>query len=226
MARTVIAAFIITDGRVNVLKLTIASFLQQVGPVDELYLYDDSGVAGTRDLLKKRYPQFTFIEHPSGERQGFGGAIRTVWQHLRDHSEADYIFHLEDDFTFNHVVDLVDLQTILQYRPHLAQVALLRQAWNPDEKAAGGLLELHPEWYEAHHDRWRDWLEHDQFFTTNPSLYRRSLIEEWDWPEGENSEGRFSLDLRFDGRKFGYWGKIDDPPVVHHIGAHRHGNGY
>lgn len=226
MARSVIAAFVVTDGRTNVLKRTIASFLENVGPVDELYLYDDSGVEGVRKLILGRHPEFELIRHPSGERQGFGGAIRTVWQHLRDHSEADYIFHLEDDFTFNHPVDLLDLKTILDYRPHLAQVAFLRQAWNEQEKEAGGLIELHPDWYIPHHDRWRDWLEQDQFFTTNPSLYRRSLIEQWDWPDGDHSEGVFSQQLRNDGYSFAYWGKPDDKPVVHHIGEHRQGIGY
>ena len=39
MARQVIAAFIITDGRVNVLKRTVASFLEKVGPVLEKLIH-------------------------------------------------------------------------------------------------------------------------------------------------------------------------------------------
>ena len=222
----VIAAFIITDGRVNVLKQTIRSFHDNVGPVSELYLYDDSGQPGTRDLLRNRYPEFELITHPSGERQGFGGAIRTVWQHLRENSTADYIFHLEDDFTFNVEVDLMDLATILTYRPNLAQVAYVRQAWNESEIAAGGVIEVTPDLFQHHTDGHRDWLEHDKFFTTNPSLYRRSLILGHEWPDGLHSEGVFTEELRQAEYRFAYWGKHGDPPVVHHIGAHRYGLGY
>lgn len=222
-----IAGFVITDGRTNVLKRTIASLHDQAGPFSELYLYDDSGHAGQRKLLRERYPEFTLIEHPSGERQGFGGAIRTVWQHLREHSTADYIFHMEDDFIFQREVDLMDLAVILTARPDLAQVAYVRQAWNPEEKQAGGVIEVSPELFEQYEDvTGRAWLEHDKFFTTNPSLYRRSMILGFDWPEGDHSEGVFTAMLREAGYRFGYWGRIGDPPVVWHIGEHRYGVGY
>lgn len=222
-----IACFVITDGRTNVLKRTIASLHDQAGPFSELYLYDDSGHAGQRKLLRERYPEFTLIEHPTGERQGFGGAIRTVWAHLREHSQADHIFHMEDDFIFQFGVDLNDLVTILSYRPNLAQIAYVRQAWNPIEKAAGGVLEVSPEAFDQHEDvTGRRWVEHDKFFTTNPSLYRRSLIEMFDWPEGDQSEGMFSIELRDAGYNFAYWGSHGDMPVVWHIGEHRHGIGY
>jgi len=221
-----IAAFIITDGRVNVLKQTVRSFHDNVGPVDEIFMYDDSAQVGTRKLLRERYPEFTHIGDINGERQGFGGAIRTVWRYLRECTDADYIFHLEDDFTFNQPVDLTDLVAILEARPSLAQVAYVRQAWNPQEKAAGGLIEANPEAFDHRTDEVRDWLEHGMFFTTNPSLYRRSLIERYDWPDGDLSEGMFSAALRDDGFRFGYWGKHGDAPTVHHIGEHRQGIGY
>ena len=223
-----IAALVITDGRVNVLRRTIASFEEQVsGPIIERFIYDDSGNPGVRKLIQSWFPKWSLIQHPSGERQGFAGAVRTGWQAIREYSVADYIFHLEDDFTFNVPIDLEDFQGILKQRPDLAQLALLRQPWNAEEIAAGGVMQQHPDWYIPHLDgKGRSWVEQDQFFTTNPSLYRRSLLEMFDWPEDSYSEGLFSSMLRQAGFRFGYWGEYGDPPAVTHIGAHRQGTGY
>jgi hypothetical protein len=222
------AVLVITDGRSNELRRTIASFRENVtGEIIERWIYDDSGDRRVREAIAKNYPEFTLINHPSGQRQGFAGAIRTAWAALRSESIADYVFHLEQDFTFNRPIDLADLQNILVKRPSLAQIALLRQAWNPDEIEAGGLLQLRPDEYVSHLDRDdRHWLEHDLFFTTNPSLYRKALIEMFDWPEGAESEGRFGMALRQAGFHFAYWGSRDDGPAVHHIGTHRAGVGY
>lgn len=223
-----IAVIVFTDGRTNVLRRTIESFNAMVsGDIVERWIYDDSGNAKQREMLAKRYPDFTLITHPSGERQGFAGAVRTGWDALRRESIADWVFHLEDDFTFNRPVDLNDLQNVMVKRPNLAQIALLRQAWNPGEIAAGGLLEMNPDAYVPHLDRDdREWLEHDLFFTTNPSLYRRSLIDMFDWPAGPESEGRFGMKVREAGFRFAYWGARDDGPLVHHIGQSRTGEGY
>jgi hypothetical protein len=223
-----IAVVVFTDGRTNLLRRTIKSFHEQVsGEIVERWIYDDSGNRKVREAISKNHPEFTLINHPSGERQGFAGAIRTAWDALRHESIADFIFHLEDDFTFNRPIDLADLQNILVKRTNVAQVALLRQAWNPDEIEAGGLIQMRPDDYVSHLDRdGRCWLEHDLFFTTNPSLYRKSMIEMFDWPAGPESEGRFGLKLREHGYRFAYWGARDDGPAVHHIGEHRAGTSY
>ena len=68
-------------------------------------------------------------------------------------------------------------------------------------------------------------LEHDLFFTTNPSLYRRSLLDN-QWPEGPQSEGRFTGWMRDLGYRFAYLGEGSDPPWVHHIGDERAGKDY
>lgn len=228
MDRTVIATLVVTDGRDKLLQQTIASFTEQVhGEIIERWIYDDSGDRRTREWIADTFPDWTLINHPTGQRQGFSGAIRTAWAALRNESIADWIFHLEQDFTFNGSVDLGDFQNVLDKRPNLAQMALLRQAWNADEIAAGGVIQQRPEEYVTHMDRdGHIWLEHDLFFTTNPSLYRRSLIEMFDWPEGDRSEGRFGIQLRDAGYRFAFWGARDDAPRVHHIGEIRLGKGY
>ena len=223
-----ISLLVITDGRTNLLRRTIASFEEQVtGPIIERWIYDDSGNRKVREAIAKNHPSFTIINHPTGERQGFAGAMRAAWEGLRQESIADWVFHLEDDFTFNRPVDLARIVDVLVKRPNLCQMALVRQAWNPDEIEAGGLIQTRPDEFVSHLDReGNSWLEHDLFFTTNPSVYRRSLYEMFDWPEGAESEGRFGLKLREAGFRFGYWGAKDDDPLVHHIGEHRHGTSY
>jgi hypothetical protein len=144
------------------------------------------------------------------------------------------VFHLEQDFTFNYPVDLTWMAETLDNHPHLAQLALLRQPWNPLEVAAGGIVEMCPDGYtQAVGHRGAAWLEHRMYFTTNPSMYRRALMEVG-WPEGQESEGRFGLRLfgcGFGGIpgpdvRCGYWGTRAGGPWVHHIGDERSGRDY
>lgn len=221
-----IALLVITDGRTDCITKTVSSALSNLdGPIAERWMYDDSGDPNHRAWLAKTFPEFELIYHPDG-RQGFGGAIRTAWAHLRANSTADYIFHLEDDFTFNRSVPLDDMMEILDEERHLAQVALRRQAWNSAEKAAGGVIEVSPDSYIDHTGHFTSYLRHSLFWTTNPSLYRRRLIHDHDWPTGEQSEGRYTALLREHGYEFAYLGERSEPPWVHHIGDQRAGTGY
>ena len=221
-----IALLVITDGRTDCIQRTVPSALANLdGPISERWIYDDSGDADHLAWLYQTFPQFRIIHHLEG-RQGFGGAIREAWRTLRFESSADYVFHLEDDFTFNRPVPLEDMIEILDENRHVAQVALRRQAWNSVEKAAGGVIETNPDAYRAVYGQFVSYLEHDQFFTTNPSLYSRRLIEQHEWPEGTQSEGQFTEQLRQARRTFAYLGERTDPPWVHHIGDQRAGTGY
>lgn len=231
-----IALLVITDGRRDCITETIASAeANLVGPITRRLIYDDSGDHTNRAWLRVNFPGYEIAYHPAG-RQGFGGAIRFAWQRLALGAER-FVFHLEDDFTFGRIVNLEAMAHVLDHRPHLAQVALRRQAWNDAERAAGGVVELTPDGFTetvldgdaadgyptgAH----LAWLEHRQFFTTNPSLYRRDLCG-MGWPKGDQSEGRFTLDLfRNPETRCAYWGRRDDGPWVEHIGRERVGVGY
>ncbi len=228
-----IALLVVTDGRDDYLAHCIASANVHLrGPITERWIYDDTGDAAYRGRLVERYPNLHHIN--GGPRQGFGGAIQHAWTRLAEHSAADWVFHLEQDFLFTRDVDLTDLVDVLDEHPHLAQMALQRQAWNAQEHAAGGVVARHPEAFTPAHDgRGRTWLEHRLFFTTNPTLYRMSLCR-LGWPNGEHSEGVFSLQLLESGSpealapavRFGYWGGLTDDPWVEHIGHKRVGHGY
>lgn len=228
-----IAVLVITDGRDEYLAPTLQSAMANLtGPITEWWMYDDTGDAAYRAGLERRWP--TFEHFNAGPRQGFGGAIRAAWAHLAVHSAADFVFHLEADFTFRRPVDLGQMAAVLTDRPHLAQMALVRQSWNADEANAGGIVQRAPHAFAQcrdYDDRW--WLEHRLFWTTNPSLYRRSLLDVG-WPTCDQSEGIFGIQLVEAGTpeaepadvRFGYWGRLDDGPWVDHIGEARKGKGY
>lgn len=213
-----------TDGRTDCLTRAIESARYNLqGEVTHKVIHDDTGDEAHRDYLRGAFPDFEVIGQPT--RQGFGGAIRSAWANLRTRPERS-VFHLEDDFVFNEPIELPMMQQVLDRNPQLVQLALRRQPWNDAERAAGGIVEQHPDDYVDCSDGLSHWLEHRRFFTTNPSMYRRVLME-MEWPESEHSEGRFGLALcENPTARFGYWGRRTDPPKVHHIGDQRAGTGY
>lgn len=227
-----VALLVITDGRSAYLAECVASARKHLcGPITETWMYDDTGDAQYREVLAQTYPEFTHIN--AGPRQGFGGAIRYAWETLARLSAADHVFHVEQDFTFNRDVDLAAMAEALDDQPHLAQIALRRQPWNDAERAAGGIVEQHPASYVDSGDGAHEWLEHRLFYTTNPSLIRRSLIARG-WPDVPRSEGEYSQYLLRTGTpeatpeevRFAYWGRRGDGPWVEHIGHQRTGTGY
>lgn len=193
-----ISLIVISDGREDYLRRTLKSAAEMLPEFDEYIWIDDS-------------------DHSLG----FGGAIRAGWAEVT----TDYVFHLEQDFTFNEPVDIDAMRTVLEEHSHLAQLALLRQPWNDHERAAGGVVQLHPESYEAMEWGGHRWLEHTRHFTTNPSLYPASLCKRG-WPTGNHSEGHFGIGLFESDRdvRCAYWG--DGRELVTHIGDERAGTGY
>lgn len=219
-----IALLVITDGRRDCIEQTIASANDNLkGPITKRVIVNDSGDEGDRLRLMERFPEFEVIHHQT--RLGFAGSINTAWAHLRGASER-FVFHLEDDFTFNREIPLLSLAQILDREPGLIQLALRRQPWNEAEKAAGGVVEQHPDAYTERLSDDGEWLEQRLFFTTNPSLYRLSLCSVG-WPTGTDTEGHFSHQLLADPAiRFGYWGARSSGEWVTHIGHTRAGTGY
>ncbi|ABW12519.1 hypothetical protein Franean1_3107 [Parafrankia sp. EAN1pec] len=237
-----IAVLVMTDGRDEHLDRAVQSARWHLGgPITEWFMHDDSGDDDHRAQLATRYPQF--VQLGIGPRRGFGGAISWAWSVLTINRaldfafylEDDFVFHLEDDFIFHQPVDLGAMADVLTSRPHLAQLALRRQPWNDAERAAGGIVEQHPDDYVEQTDEdGNAWLEHRRFFTTNPCLYPRELCSAG-WPAGPDSEGRFGLRLLERGLpwgvsgadvRMGFWGARDSGEWVEHIGHQRAGTGY
>lgn len=220
-----IALLVMTDGRADCIEQTIPAVLELVdGPLIRRVIHDDSADPDYRAWLHTKFPTFQVLA--SEHRLGFGGAIQHAWSHLRRVTDIEYVLHWEDDFVPNRVIDLRSMAFLLDRDHDLVQVALRRQAWNDTERAAGGIVEQRPDTYTDLTDGTVWWLEHRNFFTTNPCLYRRSLMERH-WPAGSQSEGHFGVEL-FKNPKLraAYWGRRTDPPAVTHIGVERVGVGY
>jgi hypothetical protein len=234
VAEMTIAIVIIGDGRDGYLRQCVGTLGQLYGPVSERWMYDDSGEPEYRRGLVRRYPRWRHID--GGSRQGCAGAFQQVWRQVAAETQADFVFLIEQDFRFVRPVDLDSMSGLLDERPYLAEVALLRQPWNSEEKRAGGIVEWHPDWYVDMSDgRGRHWLEH-RSFTTNPCLFRRSLLDV-PWPDsrpGAYSEGIFSHQIHEKGTpevpgeqvRCAYWGRRGSGVWVEHIGHQRIGMGY
>lgn len=221
-----IVVLVMTDGRGPLIERTLAGAAEHLhGRVTRAVIHDDSGDPDYTAWCRATFPTFTVTA--TAGRSGFAGAIRSAWAWLAVHTSEPYVFHLEDDFVFRRPVDLDELVGVLDAHPWLVQLALRRQPWNDRERAAGGIVELHPADYTDRTDGQHCWLEHRRFFTTNPSLYRRTLTTRG-WPSGPQSEGRFGVEL-LDAHpdwRFGFWGARDSGEWVEHIGVERAGTGY
>lgn len=221
-----IALLLMTDGRTEYIHQTITSSASMLkGPITERWMHDDSGDEGYRQWLCSNFPFFTPIGE--GPRKGFGGAYAFAWKTLSEKSKASFIFGLEDDFTFNREVPLEDMVKVLEDNPHVYQMALRRQPWNSEEIKAGGIIERWPEDFEEIEQGGLVWLEHRRWYTTNPNLYRRSLLDR-EWPVTKDAEGHFGFKIFAEDptAKCGFWGQKTDPPWVEHTGRQRKGNQY
>lgn len=233
-----IAACVLTNGRLELLDKTIESFEDKVrgGPVTTRIIWDDTGSGEHWDYLRFAYPRWLICRSVAGS-EGFGGAMRSAWTRLAQRTVEPFIWWSEDDFVYEKVIPLGDMARVLINNPHLAQLALRRQAWNAAETEAGGVVELAPDAFterrEGNSGEWA-WLEHRLFWTTNPSMFRRELLTAG-WSDDPHSEGRFTHRLLGEGLpwgvsgddlRFGYWGGRRSTPAVTHTGLERTGFGY
>lgn len=212
---------IITDGRDCFWEM-IRSFSSRVGFDDfsSIVVVDDSLSWTFSEQVSAWLPEAVLLS--ATEKRGFDGAVRAGWDYLK-YSSNEFVFHLEDDFLFKRPVDVMDLAVFLRRHSDVCQVSLLRGPANDQETVAGGVIQVDPDSYEQKGDDLHSWIEHRKYFTTNPSLYRKSLLGRG-WPVGANSEGRFSVDLFTDPfLKAAIWGQGEE--WVEHIGI-RSGIGY
>lgn len=172
-------------------------------------------------------PGFDHIVHVQDPDHtlGFAGAVQEGWRQVLE-TDAAHVFHLELDFTFHRPVDVPAMIGVLERHRNVAQVALKRQAWNEQEKAAGGIVEQHPDDYCEIFDGVATYTTHRRFWTTNPCVYSTELCH-MGWPQVPQSEGIFTHELlKRPNLRFAFLGGKHDPPLVHHIGDTRAGCGY
>lgn len=147
-------------------------------------------------------------------RLGLAGAVNEAWSNVPP--ETDYIWHHEEDFLLTAPVDIAGMASVLEEHRDLAQLVLKRQPWSPTEVHAGGIIEEHPADYTDRETLGYPWVEHRRIFSLNPCLIPRRVFEQG-WPAGNEAEQT----IRFMGKRFGFWGKREDPPHCFHVGARR-----
>jgi hypothetical protein len=213
-----VALVVVTDGRAEYLGRAISSLEEQLTPYPTYrYLVDDSGDERYNDLVHGTYGgRFGVFSHFG--RLGFVATVADAWGLAVQDPSVEYVFHAEDDFTYNVPVDLERMGAILDDNPDLAQLALKRQPVNYDERTAGDLFAAHPAntW-----EQWPGFIEHSLTFTTNPCLIPRRVIQivlRHGVPTAEVALTHF---LREHGYRLAYLGEIGDSPRVHHIGDER-----
>lgn len=205
---------ILTAGRLDYLERTVESFRQNVtGMIDQVLVVNDS--PSDHDAVTRICNRFKVVQ-PALVSVGQAEAIRFTFEILRD-SRSEYVFWLEEDFTFDRPIALHDLARLLECNPHIYQAQLLRQAWFKSEIAAGGIIERDFGEYEHLPGR----VEHCLWWTWNPSMFRRADIVGREYPTGKKHEWDFGRQLlREDrGRRFAFLG--DGAPQVTHIGERR-----
>jgi hypothetical protein len=150
-----------------------------------------------------------------------------MWAEAASTPDVDFVFWLEHDFEFLRTVDLELFASLLDEEPELAQVALMREPVNQEEIEAGGVVAKHrgrgDVFVEKMH-RALPWLDHQAYFTTNPSLMTRTFMAENLWPARmDECEGVMGIELRHKGFHYAFAGEGE--PWVRHHGT-RSGFGY
>lgn len=215
---TNVVLLVITDGRKEYLTQTLESASKNlVYDFAHKIIMNDSGDQHYAEFLVQTYPDFFIISH--SKRSGLTAAINTAWAALP--SDTDYIFHLEEDFTFNKQINILEMINILEANSYLVELTLKRQPVNRAEEEAGGFMQQNPTVYV---DR-EAWVEQDAYFTLNPSLYSINLTKDG-WPL-QGDEGKFFNQIKYPNGvlnadlRCAFLGHFNDPPLVHHIGSKR-----
>lgn len=206
---------IVTDGRGEYLEKCLASMREfPVRPLRETVVIDDSGDPEYGDWLRSLDIGRVWSHH---HRRGLGASVESAWNAALDHN-PDFVFHVEEDFVFTKPPPLREMAEVLDARRYLASLTLQRQPWNETEAAAGSQIAATPG-CEQITSVLGAWVEHRHIFSFNPCLIPRRTIDK---VIGLGVEAEMSAALLADPvTRFAYWGRMDDPPRVLHIGEMR-----
>lgn len=208
------ALLVIADDRWDYLDRTVASAVENLnGQFSSVVLILDNGGCWPSDISQTYKALETLAPLTvdwSRERRGIAGSIGAGWDALP--KNTDYVFHLEQDFTFPEPVDVGEMVRHLEADPKLAQVALFRQPWSPEEHAAGSIFNL----YRPDFTQSGGLIHHRRLFTFNPCVYPTTVCD-----YGAGLEREVTDTLLGAGFHFAYLGRGDDPPRCVHIGERR-----
>lgn len=210
-----IALVVTTDGRGPLLQRTLESAELNLPQLTHRTIVDDSDNAEYAEWLDHSFSNYRIVHHAT--RRGLGGAVRSAWTEAL-HDQPNYIFHCEDDFTFNEPVDLEWMTDLLAMHSKLAQVSLKRQPVNDVEISAGDWMKVDPSRFTNCYG----YVEHETLFTFNPmmvpAVVAQLVLNDLDC---DMLERGVTDVLSRHGYKFGIFGHSTDAPRVTHIGDAR-----
>ena len=206
------ALMVTTCGRRLYLERALESLHENLSEgFDHRIMVDDSGDPAYGAWLRATFHGWTILHH--GMRAGLAAAVETAWDAIR-RTDARWIFHTEDDFTYTQRIPLKAMREALSLDSSLAQVTLYRQPWSPQEQILGGYLR---------DGRWRDVERIHGFelhtdgglFSFNPTMYRRRIVDD--------CIGGLEADVtrQLPGWRFGVLTGPGESPLCWHIGAER-----
>jgi hypothetical protein len=200
---------ILTDGRADYLCEAMDT-IDRLGKFDERFIVDDSGDPDYTKWLRENFRGVKVYNNPT--RRGLAGAVEAVW-HRAVAFDADFLFHMEDDFLINEPIDVRSIVATLEGEPDVAQMLLKRQPLVHAELAAGDILGA-----MGDIDARVGWVTQQTIFSLNPCVIPRWVLE-LGWPSGNEAE--MTRNLLAQGARFGVWGDPGSRPLVHHIGDSR-----
>lgn len=210
--------------RSGYLRRSLASLVENVsGPIQRRVIYADWSDP-FRAELDEIASAHGFYVVGSGHH-GYTDSVRRLWRYVDARVSEPFVFMVEDDFIYDRPVDLAPLLQVLRRQPLVRQIALLRGPCYPRELEGDGILGWPREKFTARDagtDRAR--LEHRLFWTMNPSLFARSVVQT-PWPARVSSERAFGDALLRDPKaRFAFAG--DGEPWITHIGEVRSSDAY
>lgn len=183
------------------------------GEIAKCVVYSDWDQSHTADLERIAGPHGFYVV--GGGHYGYVGSIQRLWRYIERRAVGEFIFLTEDDFLYERKIELGAMVQILRQHREVQQVALLREPAYPREFAPGTILGWPMDEFTP-----RDgYLEHRLFWTMNPSLVRRSIVENA-WPAADSSERVFGDKLLRDpAARFAFLGSGE--AWARHIGETR-----
>lgn len=194
-------------GRLDLLEKTLASFTS-FNTGGRFVLSEDSTDPKVIAEASQRYPTFRVL---SGlERMGLMGSIDRIYSVV----ETPYIFHLEDDWTFEGPVDWAAAISLLESNDKVANVCVRRfdeikpRYRKQSQAITSGGAEFRLMQANAH----------PEFFgwTSNPGLIRKSLYDRYK-PFARLLHDQMSREIKANGQTVAYL----LPGVAGHIGQGR-----
>lgn len=201
---------IVTDGRWGYLRDSLASAKVNLPRFNRVVLVDDSAPELIpTDCLDAAAELGPLLHIMHDERRGLAAAVDSGFRNVGD---CEAFWWHEDDFLYPAPVPIEDMYRALIRWPELAQVALLRQPWSPEEQQAGSIYATDPDAYTNRGGL----MWHTKLFTLNPSLIPRIVAD-----YGGGLEAEVTETLKDKGYKFAYYGNRGDGPRCWHIGTTR-----